>query len=99
MLARKAGLAIVPPDPPDFVRDSRPAVLPPAVPVFSTPEEPPSKVMSKSELNAMDADLVTEDKKHDKLRAAYPPSAKAMAEAEAAKKAKQPKKPADPAAK
>ena len=49
--------------------------------------------MNSSELKAMDSDLDKEGKKHDALRAAYPPSAKAVAEAEAAKKVKHQKKP------
>jgi len=61
--------------------------------VFKTPEEPPSKVKSKSELKAMDADLDSAERKHDKIRAAFPPAAKAMAEQEAARKTK-PRKPA-----
>jgi hypothetical protein len=52
--------------------------------------------MKPPELKAMDSDLDAANKKHDALRRAFPPSAKAMAEAEAAKKAKSKKKaPAD----
>ncbi len=51
------------------------------MPVFDTPEEPPSKVKSSAELKAMDSDLTGEGRKHDALRAAFPPSAKAVAEA------------------
>jgi hypothetical protein len=85
-IARSAGLVADPAPPADFVLTSRPAADEPPIPVFKTPEEPPSKVMSKAELKAMDADLDSAGKRHDKIRAAFPPAAKA--EAEAARKAK-----------
>ncbi len=93
-LAKAAGFATDPPTPPDFVANSRPADFQP-VPIFKKSDEPASKVMSKDDLKAMEADLDSASKKHDALRAAFPPAAKAMAEAEAAKRAKQKKKPVD----
>ena len=42
----------------------------------------------------MDGDLEAVAKRHDALRAAFPPSAKAVAQAAAAKKAKSQDKPA-----
>jgi hypothetical protein len=98
-LAKSAGLATDPEPPPDFVLSTRPAVAPARLPVFGTPVEPPSKVKSKDDLKAMDSDLDNAGKKHDSIRAAFPPAAKAVAEAEAARKAKSRKKTPATAAK
>jgi hypothetical protein len=87
-VAKSAGFATDPAPPADFVVTSRPSEELAPIPVFKTPEEPPSKVKSKSELKAMDADLDSVAKKHDTLRAAFPPTAKAMAEQQAAQKPK-----------
>ena len=56
-LGRATGLIAPPPDPPDFVKASRPAGEPAEIPVFAAPQEPRSTVKSASELSAMDADL------------------------------------------
>jgi hypothetical protein len=56
-LGKAAGVVAPPVDPPDFVKASRPSEEPSAIPVFSTPEEPRSKVKSPADLKAMDADL------------------------------------------
>ncbi len=74
--------------PPDFVQQSRPAAPAPLIPAFRKASEPPGEVKSKDEINAIDSDLEAISKQHDALRAAFPPSAKAMADAEAAKAAK-----------
>src|SRR5271170_5373306 len=91
-LAKQTGAATDVSPPPDFVVKSRPAEAPVPIPVFQTPDEPPSKVMTPAQLKAMDAELDSAGKKHDVLRAGFAPSAKAVAEAEAAKRAKQKKK-------
>jgi hypothetical protein len=100
-LAKATGYATDVDPPPDFVVKSRPATPPAPISVFAMPEEPPSKVTSKRDLKAMDADLESARKKHDVLRAGFAPSARAVAEKEAAEKAKQKKKqpqaPANPA--
>ncbi len=93
-LMKGAGLVTDVAPPPDFVQQSRPAQQPASIPVFTTPAEPPGKVKTVKELQAMDGDLEAVGKRHDALRAAYPPSAKAVAEAAAAKKAKSKNKPA-----
>jgi hypothetical protein len=100
-IAKQTGLATDVNPPADFVLKSRPAEPPAPMPVFGTPDEPPSKVLTPSQLKAMDADLDTAGKKHDVLRAGFAPSAKAVAEAkaEAAEKAKRRKKPTDAASK
>ena len=88
-LAKLGGLATDTPPPPDFIQSSRPSAPDAPIPIFQPPQEPPSKVMSKDDLKSLDKDLVTTGKKHDALRAAFPPSAKAVADAEAARKAKE----------
>jgi hypothetical protein len=54
---KATGLIAPPIDPPDFVKNSRPSEEPAAIPVFSPPPEPSSKVKTPAELKAMDADL------------------------------------------
>jgi hypothetical protein len=89
-IAKKAGVATDVDPPADFVVKSRPAEPPQPLPVFGTPDEPNSKVMTPRELRGMDAELDSAGKKHDVLRAGFAPSAKAVAEAKAtaAEKAK-----------
>ena len=98
-IAKAAGYATNVDPPPDFVVKSRPAAPAAPVSVFATPDEPPSKVMPKKDLKAMDADLESAGKKHDVLRSGFAPSARAVAEREAAQKAKAKKKPLDAPAK
>ena len=98
-LAKSTGLATDVDTPPDFILKSRPAVDPPPMSVFATPDEPRSAVKSPDDLKKMDAELEGAGKKHDVLRGAYPPSAKAAMEQEAARKAKMKKKPAPTPAK
>jgi len=85
-LLKGAGLAADVAEPPDFVVKSRPAQPPESIPPFTTPSEPPGKIQTAKELEATGADLEAASKRHDALRAAYPPAAEAAAEA-AAKKA------------
>ena len=87
-LAKLGGLATDTPPPPDFIQSSRPSAPDTPIPIFQPPQEPTSKVMSKDDLKSLDKDLETTGKKHDALRAAFPPSAKAVADAAAARKAK-----------
>jgi hypothetical protein len=74
--------------PPKFVQQSRPAAPLPLIPVFAKPPEPPGKAQSAQEVQGVDNDLEAISKRDDALRSAFPPSAKAMAEAAAAKAAK-----------
>ena len=85
-LMKGAGLATDVDPPPDFVVQSRPAQQPASIPAFTTPAEPPGKIKTAKEVEAMDSDLEAVAMRHDALRAAYPPSAKAVAAAAAAKK-------------
>jgi hypothetical protein len=93
-LLKGAGIVTDVDQPPDFVVQSRPAQPAASIPAFTTPDEPPGKIKTAKELEEMDSDLTAVSKRHDALRAAYPPSAKAVAEAAAAKKDKSKKKPA-----
>jgi len=95
-LAKSFGFATDVDPPPDFVQQSRSAEPAAEVPVFASPDEPPGKPKSAREVEAIDSDLEAIGKRHDALRAAYPPSAKAVAERAAEKKAKS--KPKPPAA-
>ena len=72
--------------PADFVAKSRPAGDPDFIPVFQPPPEPALPALKDNDLKAVKTDLDALQKKHDALRQAYPPAAKALAEAEAAKK-------------
>jgi hypothetical protein len=54
---KAAGLVSPTPNPPDFVKASRPVKEPDAIPAFAPPQEPRSKVKTAAELKAMDADL------------------------------------------
>lgn len=92
-LLKGAGLATDVSAPPDFVVNSRPAAPAPAMPAFTAPPEPPGKAKSDKDVEAIDRDLEAVGKRHDALRAAFPPSRQAVAEAAAAKKAKSKTKP------
>ena len=72
--------------PADFVAKSRPASDPDFIPVFQPPPEPALPALKETDLKAVKTDLDALQKKHDALRQAYPPAAKALAEEEAAKK-------------
>jgi hypothetical protein len=74
--------------PPEFVQQSRPSKAPPSIPAFNKAPEPPGAAKSAQEVGDIDSDLEAIGKQHDALRAAFPPSAKAVADAEAAKAAK-----------
>ena len=74
-------------DPPaDFVVKSRPISDPDYIPVFQPPPEPALPALKDIDLKAVKSDLDTLQKRHDALRQAYPPAAKALADGEAAKK-------------
>lgn len=93
-LAKSLGVATDVDPPPDFVQKSRPAESEGEVPAFTTPAEPPGKPKSAREVEAIDNDLEAISKRHDALLAAYPPSARAVAQRAAEKKAKSKRKPA-----
>jgi hypothetical protein len=67
-LAKSTGLMATPPDPPDFVKATRPKDEPTSIPVFAAPEEPTSKVKSAKELKAMNDDLERASHSQDGLR-------------------------------
>jgi len=72
-IGRAAGLVSPPPDPPDFVKATRPVKEPDTIPAFATPQEPSSKVKSAAELKAMDADLQSASRRQ---RGPKPPKAR-----------------------
>jgi hypothetical protein len=76
--------------PADFVLRSRPKSEPDYIPVFQPPPEPARGALKEKELKALKGDLDSVQQRHDSIRQAFPPSAKAVAEEEAAarKKAK-----------
>jgi hypothetical protein len=92
-LAKGFGFATDVDPPPDFVQKSRPAEPSAEIPIFTPPDEPPGKVKSAREVEGIDSDLEAIGKRHDALRAAYPPAAKAVAQRAAEKKAKSQRKP------
>jgi hypothetical protein len=74
--------------PPDFVQQSRPAQAPALIPAFVKSPEPPGTAKSAKQVEDIDSEMEAISKKHDALRASFPPSAKAVADAAAAKAAK-----------
>ncbi len=74
--------------PADFVAKSRPPGDLDFIPVFQPPPEPARPVMKENDLKAVRRDLNSVQKQHDAVRLAFPPSAKALAEEQAAAKKK-----------
>jgi hypothetical protein len=72
--------------PADFVAKTRPPSDPDYVPVFQPPPEPARPTLKTDELNAVRSDLDAVGKHHDTLRQGFAPTAKAMAEQQAAQK-------------
>jgi MYXO-CTERM domain-containing protein len=86
--AKLLGFATDVAPPADFVTHSRPAGDPDYIPVFRPPPEPALPALQGISLKAVKSELDAVQKRHDALRAAYPPAAKAIAEEEAAAKKK-----------
>jgi hypothetical protein len=86
--AKALGFATDVPPPADFVTKSRPPADPDFIPVFQPPPEPSRPALKTDELKSMRGDLDSVQKRHDAIRQAYPPAAKALAEAAAAAAAK-----------
>jgi hypothetical protein len=84
--AKLLGFATDVAPPADFVAKSRPASDPDFIPLFQPPPEPERPALKDNDLKAVKTDLDALQKKHDALRQAYPPAAKALADEEAAKK-------------
>ena len=82
--------------PADFVNKTRPGAEPDYIPVFQPPPEPARPTLKNDELKAVKSDLDAVGKQHDAIRQGFPPSAKAMAEQQAAQKKPKPKAPGDP---
>jgi hypothetical protein len=84
--AKLLGFATDVAPPADFVVKSRPTSDLDYIPVFQPPPEPALPALKDVDLKAVKTDLDSLQKRHDALRQAYPPAAKALAEEEAAKK-------------
>jgi hypothetical protein len=84
--AKLLGFATDVAPPADFVVKSRPTGDLDYIPVFQPPPEPALPALKDIDLKAVKSDLDTLQKRHDALRQAYPPAAKALADEEAAKK-------------
>lgn len=99
-LFEAAGFATPEPKPLDFVVKARDGKPDDYIPIYQPPGEPPSVVDKPAMVEATRAALESGVKAHDALRAAFPPAAKAVADAKAAAAAKGKKKkiPDDPAA-
>ena len=82
--------------PADFVTKTRPGVDPDYIPVFQPPPEPARPTLKNDELKAVKSDLDAVGKQHNAIRQGFPPSAKAMAEQQAAQKKPKPKAPGAP---
>jgi hypothetical protein len=74
--------------PVDFVVQSRPKGDLDYIPVFQKTPEPALPALKDKELKALKGDLDSVQKSHDAVRAAFPPSAKALADAKAAEQKK-----------
>ena len=72
--------------PPDFVAKTRPSGDFNYIPVFQPPPEPARPALKKDQLKALKGDLDGVEKQHDTLRQGFAPSAKALAEQQAAQK-------------
>ena len=72
--------------PADFVSKTRPPSDPDYIPVFQPPPEPARPTLKNDELKAVKSDLDAVGKQHDAIRQGFPPTAKAMAEQQAAQK-------------
>ena len=84
--AKLLGFATDVAPPADFVVKSRPISDPDYIPVFQPPPEPALPALKDIDLKAVKTDLDSLQKRHDALRQAYPPAAKALADQDAAKK-------------
>jgi hypothetical protein len=85
-VAKLLGFATDVAPPADFVETSRAGAEKDYIPIFRPPPEPAKPVLNKDQFNALKSDLDSTEKSHNAARAAFPPSAKAVAEADAAKK-------------
>jgi hypothetical protein len=89
--AKAGGLATDVEPSKDFVVRTRPPNAD-YVPIFRAPFEHANKAKTPDELKALEADFSSVQTRHDAMRAAFPPAAKAVAEKNAADAAKAKKK-------
>jgi hypothetical protein len=88
-VAKKLGLATDPGQPQDFVIKSRPTGPLDYIPAGRKPFVHDNKVKTPDELKALDDDLDATLARHDAIRSTFAPAVKAMADAAAAKAAKE----------
>ncbi len=93
--AKVGGFATDVGPPADFVAKSRPQGTEDYVPIFRPAFVHQNKAKTPAELKALEADFGAVQARHDSMRSAFPPAAKAVAEQKAAEaaKAKKKKKP------
>jgi hypothetical protein len=94
--AKITGFATDVAPPADFVLQSRPKGDLDYIPVFQPPPEPARPVLNDKDLKAVKGDLESVQKQADSIRQAFPPSAKAVAEEQAAAQKKAQAKAAAP---
>ena len=87
-IAKKLGLATDPGPPQDFVIKSRPAEPLEFVPAGRKPFVHDNAVKTSDELKALDAEMDAVRARHDAIRSTFAPAVKAVADAAAAKAAK-----------
>ena len=91
--AMKAGGFASDVDPPmDFVLQARPPGADDYVPIFRPAFARQNKAKTPAELKALEADFGAVQARHDSMRSAFPPAAKALAAQKAAQAAKAKKK-------
>jgi len=88
------GFATDPPQPQDFVVQSRPKTEPDYIPVFQPPPEPVRPVLKDKDLGKLKGDLDSIEKRDDAIRRGFPPAVKAAADEAKAKAAQAKPKPA-----
>ena len=88
------GFATDPPQPQDFVVQSRPKKDLDYIPVFQPPPEPVRPVLKDKDLGKLKGELDSVEKRDDAIRRAFPPAAKAVADEAKAKAAQAKPKPA-----
>jgi hypothetical protein len=93
-LMKAGGFATDVNPPKDFVLKARPPAGDDYVPIFRPAFVRKSKAKTPAELKALETDFSSVQARHDSMRAAFPPAAKAVAEQKAAEAAKAKKKKA-----
>jgi hypothetical protein len=91
-IAKKIGIATDPPEPADFVVNTRPTGEQDFIPIGRTETEHPIKVKTPAQLKAMENVFDGVKTRHDAFRSTFAPAVKAVADAKATQAAKAAKK-------